>query len=135
MKKKWNLVSVLAVIAVITLSSCTAPTQTPVALPSVQPTATAWEEPTETPAATEAASEFSSVVEYNLGETKIVQKNFPEDSTFREMPLLLNGLEHNDPNSDSLPKGRLPALPWLRQPEQTIILMFSWPVWTEWWKG
>ena len=92
MKKKWNLASVLAVIAVITLSSCTAPTQTPVALPSVQPSATAWEQPAETPAATEGASEFSSVVEYNLGETKIVQKNFPEDSTFREMPLLLNGL-------------------------------------------
>ena len=34
----------------------------------------------------------SAAVEYNLGETAIVQERFPEDSRFRNMPVRLNGL-------------------------------------------
>jgi dienelactone hydrolase len=34
----------------------------------------------------------SAAVEYNLGETTIVQERFPEDSRFRNMPVRLNGL-------------------------------------------
>lgn len=34
----------------------------------------------------------SAAVEYNLGETTIVQEGFPEDSRFRNMPVRLNGL-------------------------------------------
>ncbi len=39
-----------------------------------------------------AAGEDLPVVEYNLGETTIVQDRFPEDSRFRNMPVRLNGL-------------------------------------------
>ncbi|MCA9873133.1 MAG: hypothetical protein KC441_05745, partial [Anaerolineales bacterium] len=33
-----------------------------------------------------------TAVEYNLGETTIVQSRFPEDSRFRNMPVRLNGV-------------------------------------------
>ncbi|MBK8989809.1 MAG: hypothetical protein IPM39_27735 [Chloroflexi bacterium] len=34
----------------------------------------------------------ANAVEYNLGETTIVQSNFPEDSRFHNMPVRLNGV-------------------------------------------
>jgi hypothetical protein len=46
--------------------------------------------PTLEPAVAPAA--YPTAVEYNLGETTIVQARFPEDSRFRNMPVRLNGL-------------------------------------------
>ncbi len=49
-------------------------------------------QPTATPAITSVPDSAPLAVEYNLGETTIVQANFPEDSRFRDMPVRLNGV-------------------------------------------
>ncbi|HSQ71251.1 MAG TPA: hypothetical protein VLM87_02410, partial [Rubrivivax sp.] len=49
--------------------------------------------PPEAPGAAPApVATLPPAVEYNLGETTITQKRFPEDSRFRNMPVRLNGL-------------------------------------------
>ncbi|MFN8471133.1 MAG: hypothetical protein U0822_02840 [Anaerolineae bacterium] len=44
------------------------------------------------PLPTIAPTDLPPAVEYNLGDTTIVQSNFPPDSRFRNMPVRLNGL-------------------------------------------
>lgn len=50
------------------------------------------EAPTTIPEADEPVSDLPTAVEYNLGETTIVQSQFSEDSRFRNMPVRLNGI-------------------------------------------
>ncbi|MBK8989646.1 MAG: hypothetical protein IPM39_26905 [Chloroflexi bacterium] len=56
------------------------------------PTATPLAEPTPEPQTGDMAAQPPTAVEYNLGETTIVQSNFPEDSRFHNMPVRLNGV-------------------------------------------
>ncbi|MBK8984571.1 MAG: hypothetical protein IPM39_00580 [Chloroflexi bacterium] len=87
-------------IVLLLLAACAAPTGAPTAVPSTEPTITPTAvpsiEPTSAPTAvpptTTAVNNYSTAVEYNLGETTIVQQRFPEDSRFRNMPVRLNGL-------------------------------------------
>ena len=39
-----------------------------------------------------ASGDLPAAVEYNLGETTIVQERFPADSRFHNMPVRLNGI-------------------------------------------
>jgi hypothetical protein len=78
----------MAAISLAVLSGCT-PTPAAPSIPEVQPTATAGL-PAE--AAPQAQSAGVQVVEYDLGETTIVQSQFPEDSRFRQMPVRLTGV-------------------------------------------
>src|SRR5512136_737728 len=64
--------------ALTLLAACARPTPAPA--------------PTAIPTATTEAVALPAAVEYNLGETTIVQSNFPEDSRFRHMPVRLNGV-------------------------------------------
>lgn len=65
-------------------AACAAPPM--VVTPAPDATSTPVAGPAETPAAAPVA------VEYNLGETTILQARFPEESRFRHMPVRLNGL-------------------------------------------
>ena len=65
-------------------AACAAPPM--VVTPAPDATSTPVAGPAETPAAAPVA------VEYNLGETTILQQRFPEESRFRQMPVRLNGL-------------------------------------------
>ncbi len=66
----------------LVLAACTSPVLSPTPVATSAPTIAASAPPAALPAA----------VEYNLGETTIVQSNFPEDSRFRNMPVRLNGV-------------------------------------------
>jgi dienelactone hydrolase len=66
------------VVFLLVLTACTAP---------VAPVFLAQPE-----APTGAAPALLAAIEYNLGETTIVQERFPEDSSFRNMPVRLNGV-------------------------------------------
>jgi dienelactone hydrolase len=74
-KMKYRIIALTLLVAVA-LSACGAPIVTPA--------------PTIVPSAIVPAS--PRAVEYNLGETTIVQERFPEDSRFRNMPVRLNGV-------------------------------------------
>ncbi len=74
-RMKYRSIALTLLVAIV-LSACGAPTPTPA--PTSAPSAIA-------PAAPKA-------VEYNLGETTIVQERFPADSRFRNMPVRLNGV-------------------------------------------
>jgi len=88
--------------ALLLLAGCTLPAPLPTLPVTVVPTVTVLAEPiivptTEAtqggePKATAIAGDLAAVAEYNLGETTIVQANFPEDSRFRYMPVRLNGV-------------------------------------------
>lgn len=68
--------------------SCNTPVAEPTATPMTKnPTA----EPTIEPTAVVEVGP-PAAVEYNLGETTIVQSRFPEDSRFHNMPVRLNGI-------------------------------------------
>ena len=85
-------VSIIFVLLVILLGGCAAVSSTPTLSTSSPPpavVATATLEKSLTP---QEASTFPAAVEYNLGETTIIQSMFPEDSRFREMPVRLNGI-------------------------------------------
>ncbi|HNS01702.1 MAG TPA: hypothetical protein PKM78_04900 [Anaerolineae bacterium] len=70
--------------ALLLAAACTAP---PLAVtPAPDATDAPAAGPTEAPAAPPTA------VEYDLGETTILQQRFPEESRFRQMPVRLNGL-------------------------------------------
>ncbi len=75
----------LPVFALLLAAACVAPPVVTPAPEATLPPAAAPTEPSQ-PAAAPAA------VEYNLGETTIVQQGFPEDSRFRNMPVRLNGV-------------------------------------------
>ncbi len=80
----------LTIICLVTLllTACTAPTAGPTATP------VAGKSTTEPPAEPTGEGETKPpvAVEYNLGETTIVQAHFPEDSRFHNMPVRLNGI-------------------------------------------
>ncbi len=84
------------------LAACASPTSTPASTAVPQPTTEVIASSTAVPQATAAVTASPSAVpaaavapiavEYNLGETTIVQSNFPEESRFRHMPVRLNGV-------------------------------------------
>ena len=69
------------------LAACTSPVPG-----AVEPTISTPVEPTTASETEMTADILPVVVEYNLGETTIVQSRFPEDSRFRNMPVRLNGI-------------------------------------------
>lgn len=71
------------VAAVLLLAACSLP---PLTIPA-GPQTPASEQP-----ASEVPENLPVAVEYDLGETILVQERFPEDSRFRTMPARLNGL-------------------------------------------
>ncbi len=81
----------LAMALVPLLVACVMVTPAPAtpAAPAEPPTAAA---PPRAPEALPPSASPGQAVEYNLGETTIVQERFPEDSRFRNMPVRLNGL-------------------------------------------
>ena len=68
-------------IFLLALAACTAPVQPPFLTPHALATPA--------PASADAAP---VAVEYDLGEATIVQERFPADSSFRNMPVRLNGV-------------------------------------------
>ncbi len=75
----------LLVFIVLLAAACVAP-------PPVVPAPEATIPPVAEPAEPSLPAAPSAAVEYNLGETTIVQQGFPEDSRFRNMPVRLNGV-------------------------------------------
>ncbi|MFO7679577.1 MAG: hypothetical protein R6X34_05950 [Chloroflexota bacterium] len=69
------------------LTACAAPPPE-----TAVPTAAPLAEPTPEPQTGDMAAQPPTAVAYNLGETTIVQSNFPEDSRFHNMPVRLNGV-------------------------------------------
>lgn len=78
--------AVVILSALLLLIACSQPKATP-AVMSEEPTAVST-----TPEITGTESSPMMVVSYDLGETVIIQDNYPEDSPFREMPVRLDGV-------------------------------------------
>jgi dienelactone hydrolase len=72
----------LAFALTLVLTACASPALSPAPIATPAPTIEASALPDALPTA----------VEYNLGETTIIQANFSEDSRFRNMPVRLNGV-------------------------------------------
>jgi dienelactone hydrolase len=77
---------VFSLVVLLLAAACVAP---PVV---VTPSATAITPPASGSAEPSQPAAPSAAVEYNLGETTIVQERFSEDSRFRNMPVRLNGV-------------------------------------------
>ena len=80
----------------IILFLLTACSRVPVESTPVPPTAVG---PTEAPSTIPPQTFTPQLTTYNLGESTILQDQFPEDSRFREMPVRLEGANHNHFNS------------------------------------
>ena len=90
MKKSLLLPFILFILAACAspVPGAVEPTVLPLAEPTISPTV-------ELPTTSETemtAGVLPVAVEYNLGETTIVQSRFPEDSRFHDMPVRLNGV-------------------------------------------
>ena len=100
MKKKLGSGFLILITMVLVLGAC-APALAPSPMPP-RPTggATPTSAPTIKPQATAGPVDLPPAVEYNLGETTIIQERFPEESRFRNMPVRLNGLIAVPPGED-----------------------------------
>ncbi|MBE2224666.1 MAG: hypothetical protein IAF02_24210 [Anaerolineae bacterium] len=84
--------SLLHLLMLLILAACASPapgTAVPTVSPSAEPTIPSTAEPAPT---AETNDVLPVAMEYNLGETTIVQSRFPEDSRFHNMPVRLNGV-------------------------------------------
>ena len=84
--------SIIFFLLVILLGGCAAASSTSTLSTSSPPPAVAITATLEKSHIPQEASTLPAAVEYNLGETTIIQSMFPEDSRFREMPVRLNGI-------------------------------------------
>ena len=84
-RRIWSLLAIVAILA-----ACRRDQPTPV--PATKPAAN-LPEPTPTIyAPAEPTSNVAEVLDYNLGETTILQDHYPEDSRFLNMPVRLDGV-------------------------------------------